>query len=224
MEAINKIIQESLKTLTVNGNRRIAYAPYKMDIALDVVTRIGKGIDPSFQMTADVYPVYIELIKWFHGDAGFNGDINKGILLMGPTGTGKTMAMQIMKIYQTIDNNAYMINGKVVRMNYDVIDVSLLVSAFMDAGYDGIEMYKHRYTLCLDDIGAESNQIKYYGNDCDVVGYILAERYARSLMTLGTTNYKIEALTSKYGDRIVSRMYALFNFIVMKGKDFRKNK
>jgi len=224
MEAIDQIIQDSLKTLTASGNRRIVYAPYKMDIALEVVTRIGKGMDPAFELTPDVKPIFIQLIRFFHGDTAFDGDINKGILLMGPTGTGKTMAMEIMKIYQTIDNIAYLLDGKMVRMNYNIIDVSILVSSFMDAGYDGIEMYRHRYALCIDDIGAESNQIKHYGNDCDVVGYILAERYARRLMTFGTTNFKVESLTTKYGDRIVSRMYSLFNFIVMKGKDFRKTK
>jgi DNA replication protein DnaC len=92
----------------------------------------------------------------------------------------------------------------------------------MDKGYEGIDIFRKRYTICMDDIGSESDQIKHYGNDLDVVGYILAERYARRLMTFGTTNYKTEFLIERYGERIVSRMYSLFNFITMKGQDFRK--
>jgi DNA replication protein DnaC len=221
MEQINEIIKKQLNTLTSNG-RRVFYSPYKLDVALSVIDRIGKGLEPKFSLTPEVELIYIELIKFFHGDSSFNGDIDKGILLMGATGTGKTMAMDIMKIYQTIDNVCYVLNGKPVRMNFEITDVSMLVNSFLDNGYDGLEVYNHRYALCIDDIGSESNQIKYYGNDLDVIGYVLAERYARRLMTFGTTNYKEEFLTNKYGDRIVSRMYALFNFIVMKGKDFRR--
>jgi hypothetical protein len=223
MDSVNEIIKKRLSTLTGSG-RRIAYAPYKMDVALSVVDRIGKGLVPEFKMTRELEEIYVQLIKHFHGDESFNGDISKGILLMGPTGTGKTLAMDIMRIYQTIDNVRYVLNGKAVPMKFDITDVSALVSAFMDDGYDGIEVYKRRYAICLDDIGSESNQIKYYGNDLDVVGYVLAERYMRRLMTFGTTNYKDDFLTNKYGDRIVSRMYALFNFIVLKGSDYRKTK
>lgn len=223
MDQLEQIIQDSLKVLTSSGSRRISYAPYSMEVALDVVKRIGRGIDNSFALSPEATQVFTQMIKWFHGDASFVGDINKGILIQGPTGTGKTMAMQIMRIYQTIDNIAYFLNGKALKMNFSIIDASLLVSEFMDSGFSGIETYCRRATLCIDDIGAESNQVKYYGNDCDVVGFVIAERYARKLMTFGTTNYKIESLTERYGDRIVSRMYSLFNFIVMKGPDFRKN-
>jgi DNA replication protein DnaC len=98
------------------------------------------------------------------------------------------------------------------------------VNAFLDNAFDGIQVYCIRYVICLDDIGIESNKVIYYGNSLDVIAYIIAERYAKRLLTFGTTNYDIDFLNEKYGDYIVSRMYALFNFIEMNGRDFRKPK
>ena len=193
-----------------------------MDVALSVIERIGKGIIPGFEMTGKIIPVYEQLIKYFHGDADFEGDLFKGILLMGPTGSGKTLAMQIMSIYRQIDDIKFMIRGKIYKMNYDIIDVNKIVTAFLDDAFEGIDIYCRRYVLCMDDIGRESNQVKYYGNILDVISYVIAERYSRGLLTLGTTNYPLNVLERRYDDRTTSRMHAMFNFIVLKERDFRK--
>lgn len=196
--------------------------PYKMDFALSVIDRIGKGIDSNFTLTPEVTEVYKKLIQYFHADPEFVGDSTKGILLMGPTGTGKTLAMQIMAIYRQIDDTKFIMNDKVYKMNYEIIDVNRLVNFFLDNAFDGIDIYCRRYIVCIDDIGNESDQVKHYGNTLDVVSHILSERYSKRLITFGTTNFPFSILEQKYNDRIVSRMYALFNFIEMVGKDFRK--
>ena len=221
MIQISEIINEALKELTTSGNR-CSYMPYKMDFALSIIERIGTGIDMRFQLTPEVRDLYKELIRYFHGDPEFHGDLNKGILLMGRTGTGKTLAMRVMKIYQQIDDIKFIFNHKLCRLNYEIITVNDLVSQFIKDSFDGIDQYCHRYVLCIDDIGSESEQVKYYGNTLDVVSYILSERYAKRMLTFGTTNYPIKVLEQKYDDRIVSRMYALFNFIEFNGTDFRK--
>jgi len=193
-----------------------------MEIALSVVDRIGKGINPDFELTVEALPVYQELIRFFHGDPEFSGDLTKGLLLMGPTGSGKTVAMQIMRIYRQIDDIKFLMNGKAFKINFDIIDVNQVVNYFMDSAFDGIDIYCRRYVVCLDDIGTEITDAKHYGNSLDVVSHILAERYASRLLTFGTTNLTISKLEQRYEDRITSRMYALFNFITLKCADFRK--
>lgn len=69
-----------------------------MEIALAVAERIGKSIEPDFILTPDNKPVFMKLIQWMHGDPEFKGYLKKGILLNGPTGTGKSVAMRIMSV------------------------------------------------------------------------------------------------------------------------------
>ena len=109
-------------------------------------------------------------------------------------------------------------------MNFEIISANDIVTAFVNNGFEGIDQYCTRYILCIDDIGSESDRVKHYGNTIDVVSYILSERYSRRLLTLGTTNFPLTTLEQMYDDRIMSRMYALFNFMTLKGQDFRKQK
>jgi hypothetical protein len=215
-------MNEKLKELTGFGIRRISYLPYDMDIALAVVFRIGKSIDPGFILAPEIKEVYKKLVQYFHADPAFPGELTKGIMLMGPTGTGKTLAMKVMAIYREIDNTKFILHNQVFKMNYEVVDVSIIINSFIGNFFDGIKIYMNRYVACLDDIGAETAYAKHYGNKIDVISHILSERYSKRLLTFGTSNYPLEILETKYDDRLISRMYAMFNFITMKGDDFRK--
>jgi DNA replication protein DnaC len=203
------------------GIVRIQYMPYKMNFALTVVERIAKGLNPFFSMSVSQEKVFKELIRYIHGDPEFDGDLNKGILLMGPTGTGKTLAMLVMSIYRQIDNTMMVVNGRSKSMHFEIVKSSKIVNDYACEGSEGIEIYLKRLILCIDDIGSEPRTAANYGNKVDVIEQILTERYERRSMTLGTTNLTEERLSERYDNRVISRMYKLFNFIVLNDKDYR---
>ena len=199
--------------------------PYSMDIALDVVRRIGISIEPNFKLTDKIKKTYIKLIQWFHGDTAFestSGYLNKGILLVGNTGSGKTLAMQIMARYRDIDNIIFAHNDRRFKLAYDVVDVNTICRSFSERSYEGISRYCFHAVLCIDDLGYEVGVNKFYGNTTDVLSYIIGERYRLNKLTMATSNLPIENLAEKYDDRTASRIYGLFNCIEMIGGDFRK--
>ena len=69
---------------------------------------------------------------------------------------------------------------------------------------------------CFDDLGTENN-LKYYGNDCNVMAEILLSRYdmfvSRKMITHLTTNLNSSEIESIYGIRVRSRMREMFNLI-----------
>jgi hypothetical protein len=215
-------MEEKLKGLMTFGVKRIRYSNYIMENALEIVYKIGKSIIPGFILTPHTKELYIKLIQYFYADNNFPGDLTKGLLLQGPTGTGKTKAMEIMSIFLEVEKIGFYINGKCARMNYSTENVKNIVIDFIANGFDGPQSYINKFIYCFDDLGTENRVAKHFGNELDVIRHIFVERYAKGRLTFATTNYSIDKLEEKYGDPILSRMNAMFNFIVVKGPDFRK--
>lgn len=100
-----------------------------------------------------------------------------------------------------------------------------VVFEFIQDGYEVIHRYSrprqqqgHQVTLhyCFDDLGIENN-IKYYGNECNVMAEVLLSRYdlyvSRRLMTHITTNLSASELEAAYGNRLRSRLREMVNLI-----------
>jgi len=138
-------------------------------------------------------------------------DLTKGILLSGPVGCGKTTLMNLMK-YVTKQNNRFYL--KTCR------DISF---EFIKEGYEIIHRYSRgSYSqteyknYCFDDLGVEQN-LKYYGNECNVMAEIILSRYdlfiARKVQTHLTTNLSASEIETAYGNRIRSRLRGMLNLI-----------
>lgn len=168
-----------------------------------------------FTILEEDYPIIYKLIAYFLKDEQachqFNITSNKGILLSGPVGSGKTSLMTLMKFLTPTE---FKFIVKPCR------DISF---EFIQDGYEVI----HRYSkgklnqldpkvYCFDDLGLENN-LKYFGNECNVMAEILISRYdlyiSKHIQTHITTNLSASEIETLYGNRVRSRMRELFNLI-----------
>lgn len=163
---------------------------------------------------ADVVNIQ-KLICYFLKDevmaTNFNLDLSKGILLSGPVGCGKTTLMNLMR--------------HVAQPNYKFImktcrDISF---EFIKEGYQTIQKYNHGTNshseyrnYCFDDLGVETN-LKYYGNECNVMAEIILSRYdiyiSKQVITHITSNLSATEIETAYGNRVRSRLRKMLNLI-----------
>lgn len=138
-------------------------------------------------------------------------DLSKGIMLSGPIGCGKTSLMHLVRPFFYSKND------------YKIITTRHVSFEFAKSGYDSLAQYTlktpHQNRLsgyCFDDLGAEQ-QIKHFGNDCNVMAEILITRYEHfvenNTITHITTNLSASEIEKVYGNRVRSRLRQMFNLI-----------
>jgi energy-coupling factor transporter ATP-binding protein EcfA2 len=189
----------------------------KILIYLDAKGKLLFG--KQFQIYEDDKDIIYKLSNYFIKDivncekAGIDPD--KGILITGPVGCGKTSLMKILQFIVPLQRT------------YSVIPCRNIVFAFNHVGYKIIEDYGSGSFFCFDDLGVEPIG-RHYGQDCNVMGEILLSRYElflkSKLKTHATTNLNAEELEERYGNRVRSRMREMFNLIAFDktAKDKRK--
>ncbi|MFB9053085.1 ATPase [Formosa undariae] len=135
-----------------------------------------------------------------------NIDPDKGILLSGPVGCGKTSLMKLIRHLPPLQRP------------YEIIPCRNIAFSFNHLGFKTIEDYGNTKFFCFDDLGIEPSG-RYYGKDLNVMGEVLLSRYELYLQTKhkikthATTNLNAEELEERYGNRVRSRMRELFNLI-----------
>ena len=153
-----------------------------------------------------------QLVLWYSNDKRFKGDINKGIILRGNCGTGKTMILEtLLDIIEFGDNKKPIL-----------IHVRDLQNHYISNNHERIDTLKNRFLILIDDVGVENPDIKNFGTILEPFNDLFDYRYRNRLDTIISTNLTPEKIKDIYGDRILDRFKESFNEYVFDFKSLRK--
>lgn len=193
---------------------------------------IGDEILPGrFKIDSDNSYVYENVRKWVDGQIGFEcldptttiltkGSIYKGIYIAGPTGTGKTLLLNVMCRYAKGLYLKIRLDGREGNLAWETYRSDEICMDVVKTG--DIDRYVRIPVLCINDVGSEPRESLYMGNRVEVMRTILERRgdnHDRCL-TLITSNFRMDGLP--YGSRVESRLYEMCNYFELKGNDRRK--
>jgi len=193
----------------------------------------------NFRIYKEDEPLIFKLCCYYIQDhyscAQMGIDTNKGILLSGPVGCGKTSLMKLL------------LHLAPHKTNYEIIPTRNIVFNFNTSGFAVIEKYNETKNYCFDDLGVEPTG-SHYAKECNVMGEILLSRYdlfmrhpeqvterSRSVISVShppknynkthiTTNLNAEEIEKRYGNRVRSRLRAMFNLISFNQNSIDKRK
>lgn len=170
----------------------------------------------------DTMDFYISLIQYFKGDKLFIKDKNtileKGLFIRGTVGFGKSIGMKIFS------NDFY----KNRQRHFQFYTLQTLVIEYLTNGLIGLEtILRKKFAICIDEIGVETIPLSYFGNNINIVQYIIERRYLeyqnnRKAITHFTTNLTPKQIEQFYGERSRDRLKEMCNDIVVTGNSKRR--
>jgi len=182
---------------------------YDFNSILHYLNYKGKQLfGKKFKIYKEDHDILLKLCTYFiqdiEGCDKLGIDCNKGILLSGPVGCGKTSLMKLLPHFVPHVKQ------------YEIVPSRNLTFQFNNVGFKIIEQYGNNNFYCFDDLGVEPTG-RHFGKDCNVMGEILLSRYdlftQHKVKTFITTNLNARELEERYGNRVRSRMRQLFNLI-----------
>lgn len=229
----------SVGMLLRDRGRDIARAPIeRRPVRLDGVSSqaanlwmtIARQFCPGYVVDEHNKRVVNNIIRWLHADPACEAqdpqtgewrraDLNRGFFLAGGTGAGKSLTMAIAAAYAEIAGLKWTSRGELCGLRHYDVRTADAVQAYMA---DGSLLRVDTRCVCYQDLGAETREAGNYGTRINVMGQIIETRGdAFGLITHFTSNFRLTECGDLYGDRAQSRLYAMCNYMEMRGPDRR---
>lgn len=174
--------------------------------------------------------IYTDMIKWFCGQVG-ELDLEKGICLIGSVGTGKTTIFRVLQASYRKEKPFRIASARHISRDAMASDKPILIvdfygrHSYAKTQHGHVDHLKPIDTL-FDDLGAENESIKFYGNEIKIMGDIIQDRYIefieRGMLTHATMNLNGDAFEAFYGKRCYDRWKEMCNIITLDGESKRK--
>jgi hypothetical protein len=168
----------------------------------------------GFKLDVQARPTFELLCLYFARDLRFETSdptgersLDKGIMLAGNVGTGKSTLLSIFREANPAAN-----------MRYNVAHHKELVGVYTNAktgGPDALAPYAH-LPYMLDDIGREPDASMSFGNPVNLFEEVLEQRYAggRPFWQFHIScNLEPAGIHNRYGKRILTRCIEMFNIL-----------
>ena len=143
----------------------------------------------------------------------------RGLVVKGDCGIGKTLGVRILA----------------ARFKWAVVSAVDYAAAFVERGQgafddlaDGLDFFGDApEVLVIDDLGAEPPTVRRYGDERNVLAYVLERRYRIGFQrdgsrTVVTTNLTDAEIVRRYGARISDRLNEMADFVCVSGPSLRK--
>ncbi len=179
-------------------------------------TLMKRGCNWSFVVDENNTSTLQQIYLYLTYDRRFQGDLHKGLMLMGGYGCGKSL---LMESFANLQN--WLIRR--FNMRYGCISFMNSLELINNLKTEDVKLYTKR-PLIIDEFGREPKQVMNYGNLSSPMIELLCARADKAIITHGTTNFKLDTLTSSeyYGAMVGDRLRAMFNFIKVDGESRRR--
>lgn len=191
-------------------------------IAWRIMKNIASARSRKMQVDDCNRNIITELIKYTIADPSCSWNLQKGIFLFGPVGTGKTFLMQAMSAMievMSISSLQFRITSTI-----EMAEKVRNINTNPDKNTEPLSRY-YAGNWCFDDIGQEPFSILVYGDTRPILEPVITRRYTNSTIghciTHATSNLSPDDLESHYGTRLADRFKEMFNFVFLDGETRR---
>lgn len=234
---LNTILNNATAQPAVHHRTSIDPAVWTMDMMLHAVASIGRMIDPRFVIDNENRKFYENMIYWLMADDRFTaydpitkqvvpGRPDRGLYIVGNTGTGKTTATRILRqLFKSVGGlRLYDAKGiKVGGCFWEESRADTLASNYGKYGPEALDTAKMNTFYVIDDLGCEPAEVVYMGTRVNVCRQVIEHRASKPTVTIITSNLPLggDELKERYGDRVVSRLQEMCNYMPLVGRDRR---